>query len=311
MLERLKDIRIYIGILILVVAGAIMLLLIDQVIMPAYTNYNEGLTVPDVTRMPIDEAQELLASRGLRYEIIDYRSNEAYPADYVIDQSPEATYIVKPNRKIYLTVNSSVTPMVRVPDVTNLSLRNATIQLQNHGLNEGHVSYVSSRFKNSVMSQSIEAGRQVIKGTTVDLTVSDGLGMRKVALPDVVGHRLSDAQRMLREVGLRVGSIQFEGSRDFEPNHVLGFAISYSDSVFEGETIDLVISELPAAREESEAGAVIIDSTEIGRPQQNIDNIDDSDIDLDIDPDPANPNIDGNLNFNLDSDLDPDSDPGP
>jgi eukaryotic-like serine/threonine-protein kinase len=266
MLERLKDIRIYIGILVLAVAGAAFVLLVDRVVMPFYTNYNQGLTVPDVTRISIDDARVVLASQGLRYEIIDYRANEAYPADYVIDQSPSASMIVKPNRKIYLTVNSSITPMVRVPDVTNLSLRNATIQLQNHGLNPGNISYVSSRFKNSVMSQSVESGRQVEKGTTVDLTVSDGLGMRMVLLPEIIGLRLSDAQRKLREVGLRVGSIQFQGSHDFEPNHVLGFSPSESDSVFEGETIDLIISELPAAREEREAGAVIIDSTEIARP---------------------------------------------
>jgi eukaryotic-like serine/threonine-protein kinase len=268
MLERLKDIRIYIGLLIVVVAGVVFLLLIDRAIMPAYTNYNQGLTVPDVTRLSLEDAQSLLELQGLRYEVIDYRANEAYPVDYVIDQSPAASMIVKPNRKIYLTVNSSVTPMVRVPDVTNLSLRNATIQLQNHGLQPGNITYVSSRFKNSVMSQSLESGLQVIKGATVDLTVSDGLGMRQVEIPDIVGLRLSEAQQKLREVGLRVGSIQFRGSTEIEPNYVLGFSPDEHPTLFEGETIDLIISELPAAREESEAGAVIIDSTETARPPQ-------------------------------------------
>lgn len=284
--EILKDIRIYIGLLILIIAGAAFLLLIDRVIMPAYTNYNQGLTVPDVTRISLEDAQQRLEDQGLRYEVIDYRANEAYPVDYVIDQSPAASMIVKPNRKIYLTVNSSVTPMVRVPDVTNLSLRNATIQLQNHGLQPGNISYVSSRFKNSVMSQSLEPGRQVIKGATVDLTVSDGLGMRQVEIPEIVGLRLSEAQRMLREVGLRVGSIQFRGSTEIEPNYVLGYSPDESTFVFEGETIDLIISELPAAREEREAGAVIIDSTDTARPPQpQLNPRPDSDSDPQTDPD--------------------------
>jgi eukaryotic-like serine/threonine-protein kinase len=282
MLERLKDIRIYIGLLIVVVAGVVFLLLIDRVVMPAYTNYNQGLTVPDVTRISLEDAQSVLELQGFRYEVIDYRANEAYPVDYVIDQAPAASMIVKPNRKIYLTVNSSVTPMVRVPDVTNLSLRNATIQLQNHGLQPGNITYVSSRFKNSVMSQSLESGRQVIKGATVDLTVSDGLGMRQVEIPDIVGLRLSEAQRKLREVGLRVGSIQFRGSTEIEPNYVLGFSPDEAPTLFEGETIDLIISELPSAREESEAGAVIIDSTDTARPPQPES---DQDPDPDYDPD--------------------------
>jgi eukaryotic-like serine/threonine-protein kinase len=302
MIERLKDIRIWIGLLIVAAAGVASVLLIDRVIMPAYTNYNQGLTVPDVTRLSIDDARLLLENQGLRHEVIDYRANEAYPADYVIDQSPAASMIVKPNRKIYLTVNSSVTPMVRVPDVTNLSLRNATIQLQNHGLQPGNITYVSSRFKNSVMSQSLTPGRQVIKGATVDLTVSDGLGMRQVEIPDIVGLRLSDAQRKLREVGLRVGSIQFRGSAEIEPNYVLGYSPDESPTVFEGETIDLIISELPAAREEREAGAVIIDSTEIARPPQ-------PEFERDSEPGPYS-RQDTGLDPRQDSGLDPRQDSG-
>jgi eukaryotic-like serine/threonine-protein kinase len=293
MIDRLKDIRIWLGLLIVVVAGVAFLLLMDRVVMPWYTHYNQGLTVPDVTRISLEEAMLVLDDQGLRYEVIDYRSNEAYPADYVIDQSPAPAMIVKPNRKIYLTVNSSVTPMVRVPNVTNLSLRNATIQLQNHGLTPGNISYVSSRFKNSVMAQSVEAGRQVVKGTTVDLTVSDGLGMRQVEIPGIVGMRLSDAQRKLREAGLRVGAIQFRSSRDIEPNYVLGYSPANSPTVFEGETIDLIISELPSAREEIEAGAVIIDSTDVAQPPRPEFDLDefrdqeyrqDQEMDNDLDP---------------------------
>ncbi|HLR26630.1 MAG TPA: PASTA domain-containing protein, partial [Fodinibius sp.] len=92
--------RLYVGIGGLIVAGILFLLLLDNVIMPAYTNYNEGVTVPNVSQLSLEEAQEVLANHGLRYELADRRSNESYPANYVIDQTPAPAKIVKPDRKV-------------------------------------------------------------------------------------------------------------------------------------------------------------------------------------------------------------------
>lgn len=251
----------YIGIGILILLGASSILLVDKVIMPSYTNYNEGVTVPDVTKIPLNEAEALLNTYGLRYEVTERRANSAFPADYVIDQSPGATNIVKPNRKIYLTVNTEVKPQVEVPKVVNLSLRNAEIQLQNYGLQVGSRSYESARFKNVVLRQSIPEGATVEKGTVVDLVISDGLGDEMVTVPEIINLSLPQAQLKLREAGLNVGEVQFRPTRDIVPNTVLDFSPK-GEELREGETLTLIISERYEAIEQSESGAVIIDSTD-------------------------------------------------
>lgn len=260
MIEKLKNIltskKLYASVGALIAAGALFLLLLDFVIMPAYTNYDEGVTVPDVTKLALEEADSLLTTYGLRFEVSERRSNPAYPADYVIDQTPVSSEIVKPNRKIYLTVNTVSTPTVEVPKVENLSLRNAKIQLQNYGLVVGTVSYESSRFKNSVLRQSIPSGRTVPKGTVVNLAVSDGLGERMVAVPNIIGEKLSEVQQMLRTAGLRVGEIRFQPSKQFPPNTILDFSPK-KEQVKEGETLKLIVAERYEAREESESGAVV------------------------------------------------------
>lgn len=225
-----------------------------------YTNYNEGVTVPDVTQISLKEAEAVLESYGLRLEVADRRANSAFPADYVIDQAPSASVIVKPNRKIYLTVNTEVKPQVIVPNLVNLSLRNAQIQLQNYGLTIGSISYESSRFKNAVLRQSISEGITVEKGRSIDLVVSDGLGDKIVDIPEIIGLRLPDAQHKLREVGLRVGEIRFQPIKDVVPNTVLDFTPKVTQLV-EGGTLTLVISERFEVTEETETGAVIVDST--------------------------------------------------
>jgi len=258
--------KTYVALSLLLLISTILGLLLNFWIMPGYTQYREGLTVPQVTQKSLSEAQKLLTNYGLRYEIADRRANNAYPADYIIDQKPTAGEIVKPNRKVYLTVNIATTPTVVVPKVVNLSLRNATIQLQNYGLEKGVISYASSRFKNSVMRQSIAPGDTVPKGTVVNLTVSDGLGVKEVAIPEIVGLRLPEAQQKLQDAGLRVKEIFFKPTKDIAPNTILQYEPSEKDTVVIGSSLNLVVSERFRVKEESESGAVNVDSTDVNLP---------------------------------------------
>src|SRR5690606_37180856 len=120
-----------------------------------------GQTVPDVTKMSLPQAREILAQQGLRDSLLDQRYNAQLPPEFVVDQSPAPGSIVKPNRKIYLTINTTTRPQVTVPDIRNLSLRNAELQIRNYGLTVGEISYISSLFKNSVVEQSVNPGEQV------------------------------------------------------------------------------------------------------------------------------------------------------
>ncbi|MBK97338.1 MAG: PASTA domain-containing protein [Balneola sp.] len=254
-----------------ILIGALGLLVFDKVLMPQYTLYNQGITVPDLTRVSLKEAAETIRLLGLRYEVSDRRSNAAFPANYVLDQAPGANTIVKPNRKVYLTVNAAVRPTVIVPNVTSLSLRNAQVQLQNYGLVVGTISYESSRFKNVVLQQSLTAGEAVDKGAVINLIVSDGLGDKMVVVPEIVGLLLPNAQLKLREVGLRVGEIRFQPTEGRIPNTVLDFSPKVSELV-EGESLNLIVSERFNAVEENEGGAVFTDSTNVEKNLQNNEN---------------------------------------
>lgn len=266
--STLKDRRLYISLAAVILFGVILTFLLDLIIMPSYTNYNEGVTVPDVTKISLEEATTLLEDYGLRHEILDRRANSAYPADFIIDQSPSPQQIVKPDRKVYLTVNTATTPQTVVPDVVNMSLRNAEIQLENHGLTVGTKSYESSRFRNTILRQSVAAGDTVSRGTVVNLAVSDGLGSRIVEVPDVVGLRLSEAQQTITKAGLRVGEVRFQPSREYIPNTVISFSPD-EEKLTEGESLQLIVAERFDAREEVESGAIIDDSTSVNKQNQN------------------------------------------
>ncbi|MFU8812020.1 MAG: PASTA domain-containing protein [Balneolaceae bacterium] len=252
----------YISVAGIGIAGIALILLFDFVIMPRYTNFNEGITVPDVTKLSLQEAEDRIESAGLRYEVLDRRANTVYPADYIIDQTPSPLQIVKPNRKIYLTVNTATQPTTVVPRLVDMSLRNAQVQIENRGLQLGSISMESSRFRNVVLRQSIAEGDTVARGSIIHLTVSDGLGDRQVVVPDIVGLSYSEAQQAIRRAGLRVGEVRFEPSREATPNTVLSFSPN-EEQLTEGESLTLVLAERFDLREEVETGAVGADTTAV------------------------------------------------
>lgn len=242
----------------IVVLGLVLVILFDQLIMPSYTRHGRGLTVPDVTKMSLPEARIMLERSGLRDSLLDQRFNPDLPPEYVVDQSPEPGSIVKPNRMIYLTINTTSRPQVTVPDTRNLSLRNAELQLRNYGLTVGEISYVSSLFKNSVVEQSVPPGTQVDRGTPVNLVVSDGLGQNRVDLPQLIGLPLVEAQIMLRERNLRIGSVLYQASNRYPVDYVLSMKPDDVDSLQEGSLIDLILSRPPNAEEQEEGRPINI-----------------------------------------------------
>ncbi len=267
----LTDPKVYIFILSLMIVGAGAIFAVDRLIMPVYTNHSEGVTVPDVTHMSIEEAEETLLAHGFRFEIEGSRAHEAFPADYVVDQSPEGENLVKPNRRIYLTINDAESEMIEVPDLSNLSLRNAEIQLRNKGLRVGNINYESERFQNTVLEQSVAAGREVNRGATIDLVISDGLGGRLIQMPEIEGLRLSEAQAELQNSDLMVGAIQFQERADVEPNIVLSYSPTDQDSIREGTEINLVVSEQPADEDDEVEEGVIVDTTDVDPDTLDID----------------------------------------
>lgn len=93
LLTLLKDIRLYIGLFIVVAGGSLTLFVMNSYIMPAYTNYNEGLTVPDITKMEVEQATQRLEEIGLRYEVVERRANDLYPPTTCWIRRPKAAVL--------------------------------------------------------------------------------------------------------------------------------------------------------------------------------------------------------------------------
>ena len=112
-----------------------------------YTNQTSRVVVPDLVGVSINEIDELIIESNLRYEIIDSSFyNEEFDKNTVIEQIPIANKEVKKNRKIYLTINPSSYGDVILPEIIQLTKRNAVTTLMALDLEIGEFIYENNKF---------------------------------------------------------------------------------------------------------------------------------------------------------------------
>lgn len=181
-------------------------LLVDELMMPAYTRHDASVSVPGVVNRPVGEASQILQRRDLQVERQRAQQyNPNVPRGEVLDQQPPANALVKPGRRVYLTVNAGQTPMVQMPDLDGTSIREAKNQLLALGLTPGRVrpDPVPAPYPNTITKQSPAPGDSLREGASVDLWYSQGLGSEDAEVPDVRGLRVPTAQRTLLNQNLR------------------------------------------------------------------------------------------------------------
>lgn len=185
---------------IMVVIGGLFLVNFFYLYLPSTTNHRETITIPELVGMSFNDINEFVTQRNLRFEIIsDSGYSETLAPLTILTQNPKAGSKVKENRKIYLSLNATVPPKVRMPNLINTTRLNAEDVLKGNGLKLGQIEYVESLELNAVLFQRID-GRDipndafVPKGSKIDLVIGDGLGNQSFETPDFTGQSLDEVQ---------------------------------------------------------------------------------------------------------------------
>jgi len=207
--RSVTDLLVHVGIILALFAA--LFLGFFFIYLPFTTNHGQTITVPDVTRLSLDEMQNILNDRDLRYEVSDCTFVAGAQPLTVIQQYPRANAKVKEGRKVYVTITKRVAPMVSMPKLVDMIDRSAVLMLKSMGLEEGEKTYRPDVAKNAVLRQlyngkEIVPGTPVPKGARIDLEIGDGLGNTMFAIPDVVGLPLDEAEAAIVGSNLKVGT---------------------------------------------------------------------------------------------------------
>ena len=144
------------------------------------THHQEYLQVPDLRGVALSTLPTIMEKEHLRFEIIDStRFVPELPPLSVIDHVPSAGSEVKTNRKIYLTINPSGYRQITVPNLIQITKRNAESMINAVGFKLGEISYIDNIGKDMVIEigykgKVITPGVLLPKTSKIDLVLGNG-----------------------------------------------------------------------------------------------------------------------------------------
>lgn len=209
-----KDLLIHAGLACLTLVGII--LFVFYVYLPFTTNHGESMTVPNLEGLLLEDLGDFLEARDLRYEVEpDSGYSPKYPPLAVLKQFPLPNAKVKEGRKIYITLNSSAPPIVKMPSLIQRSLKNAQLELRSLGLLLGEIKYRPDFALNTILNQyhegkKIKAGDEIPKGSKIDFEVGDGLGKQTFQMLNLKEMDIDEAVFVMRGYGLKLGDVFYE-----------------------------------------------------------------------------------------------------
>ena len=189
---------------------------IFNVWLDSYTNHNEFVEVPDLSKMNITDATAKLEELGLTYEVDSSRFDPNTKPFAIMDFYPAAESRVKEGRRIFIKSNPKTYRPVELPDLVGKSKRLAFTQLEISGLKIGKIIYEPDLAKDAVLKilyngKIVKAGEQLPRFATVDLVLGRGM-LSGVRMPNLVNLTLTEAKKSIKDNFFEIGQIKFIGA---------------------------------------------------------------------------------------------------
>lgn len=210
----------------------------------------KDVQIPDLVNKTQDEAEQIVKDLKLKLVVKSEEYNENVEEGKIISQDPayQENYTIKEHSEISVVISKG-TETVEVPDVVGKTREEAEKLLKDAGLvaeiTEENDEKVEAGI---VLSQDIEDGETVNKGSTVKLVVSKGSGIVNVEVPSLVGKTEQEARNLLTEAGLKVNVVNDEDESKND-GVVLRQSRDAGTEVQEGTTITITVNKISESKE--------------------------------------------------------------
>ena len=202
----------------LLLAGLLMVAIVTVTLLclKAYTRHGQEVEVPQVIGLYPHEAEVLLRSADLHLAVYDSTYTDRLPLGTIVEQTPPVDAKAKKDRTVYVLLNAVHLPQVVLPELHDISYRQATNILKNIGLKvAAEPVYEPSEYRDLVLDircgdESLEAGSRLEQGTEVTVVIGAGKGTAKVSVPDLMGKSIADLRTLLLTRHLVTGALVYD-----------------------------------------------------------------------------------------------------
>lgn len=186
-----------------------------SVFLDSYTKHDEFIEVPEFEGFHYTEIDEFISDKDLRFEITDSIFDPKKPGGVVVEQIPNSGELVKPNRKIYFTINSVVPPSVILPELRDITVRQVMSKIETYGLTVDSLVYKPAECDNCVIGvlykgKEVLPGERIVKGGSISLVIGEGIGSERIPVPYLYKMHFNEVRSFLNEKGLNLGYFEYD-----------------------------------------------------------------------------------------------------
>ncbi len=230
-LSFLKQKKFYINLLVIIVLIFIILWLTIKML-GLYTRHGKVYRLPDFTGMTTEQVEHEYG-KDYHFILIDSVYTRTQAPGSIVQQDPLPDSKVKHGRNIYYIIVAKAPEKTAMPNLNNLSLRQALVLLESNGLLVDELNYVDYFARNAICEQRYEGqvikpGTEIVKGSKITLYVGIGSDEKNMRLPSLYGTPAADVQRTLNMAGLNLGNETYEDQDSLQYMRVCRMSPPYS-----------------------------------------------------------------------------------
>lgn len=145
-----------------------------------YTRHDKSIEIPgNIVGQPVDNAVKMLAEKKLRCEVNDSIYVKHAKPGTVFKISPVEGSSVKEGRIITITTYASNPPLITIPDVIDMSQRQAMALLETVGFEDIQIKTVDGQYRNLVVGLEhkgveVHVGERYHNNISLTVLVSSG-----------------------------------------------------------------------------------------------------------------------------------------
>lgn len=209
----MKEKKFYVNLLVILLLCVVLLWLTFR-LLDRYTRHDKVYTMPDFVGQDFRQVKHDYA-KDFHFILIDSVYPKGQQPGSIYQQDPLPGSKVKKGRNVYAIIVAETPEKTVMPNLKNISLREAIGRLESSGLDVEHLEYVDYKYKNNVIEQyyrgdAIAPGTELVKGSKIVLRVGIGQDKLNVKVPNLIGKPAAEAKRLLNLAGLNIGKETYE-----------------------------------------------------------------------------------------------------
>lgn len=242
-LAFLKQKKFYINLLIIIVLFFFLLWLTFRML-KGYTRHDKVYTMPCFVGLDYHEVERDYG-QDFNFILIDSVYPKGQTPGSIVQQDPLPGSKIKKGRNVYYIVVAETPEMTTMPNLKNVSLRQAIGLLDAKGLEVERLEYEDYFAKNAIIEQYYEGSiiqpeTELVKGSKIVLHIGKGQEQTTVKVPNLIGKPASEAKHLLNLAGLNLGKITYEDNDSIQHQRIIRMSPGpSSDHIELGSYIDL------------------------------------------------------------------------